>query len=286
MIHIVGAGTSIITASHSGNSSYIAALSVNQTLLVNKASQTITFPELPVKTTSDTDFSPGATTSSGLGIAYTSSNTAVATIVGDKIHIVGPGTSEITALQNGNSIYNEASNVLKTLTVKSTQTITFPAIPTKTTSSTDFNPEATASSGLPVTYTSSNTSVATVVGGLIHMVGAGTTNITASQPGNSSYTAAPDVVRVLTVNQTTAINYLNTDEFSVYPIPASDKISVKIPENKNVMIQMVSSSGQIVYNCNQTMVLEVIDISTFAKGNYTIKIVVDGQVIIKKIVIQ
>jgi hypothetical protein len=61
---------------------------------------------------------------------------------------------------------------------------------------------------------------------------------------------------------------------------------VKIPENKNVRVQLISPSGQIVFNAIQQTVMEVIDISTFAKGNYTIKIIVDGQVIIKKVVIQ
>ena len=55
----------------------------------------ITFAPIPQKTTCSVDFDPGATGSGP--IAYTSSNTAVATIVGNKVHIVGAGTSVITA---------------------------------------------------------------------------------------------------------------------------------------------------------------------------------------------
>ena len=55
----------------------------------------ITFNPIPQKNTCSPDFDPGATGSGP--IAYTSSNTAVATVVGHKVHIVGAGTSVITA---------------------------------------------------------------------------------------------------------------------------------------------------------------------------------------------
>jgi uncharacterized repeat protein (TIGR03803 family) len=285
-IHIVGVGTSIITASQSGNSNYNAATSVDQTLSVSKANQVITFPDLPLKAPGDADFSPGATSSSGLAVAYSSSNTAVATIVGDKIHIAGPGATDITASQIGNSNFNAATTVAKTLTVKSSQTITFPALPDKKMGNADFNPGATASSGLTVTYISSNTSVATIVGGLVHLVGPGTTNITATQSGNTSFTAATDVVQGLTVSQATAVTDLNSDDIKVYPVPASDKISIKIPANKVAQVEIISLTGQVTYRKTQTTQLEVIDISGFAKGYYTIRIILDEEVVIKKVEIQ
>jgi hypothetical protein len=85
--------------------------------------------------------------------------------------------------------------------VKQDQTITFPSIPTKLTTDADFSPGATASSGLPVTYSSSNAAVATILSGNIHIVGAGTATITATQAGNSVYNPAPAVSQLLTVNE-------------------------------------------------------------------------------------
>jgi hypothetical protein len=90
---------------------------------VLKANQTITFNALPAKTTADADFGPGATASSGLPVSYSSSNTAVATIVSGKIHIVGPGTSTITASQGGDTNYNAAPEVQQTLTVTHSVTV-------------------------------------------------------------------------------------------------------------------------------------------------------------------
>jgi hypothetical protein len=183
---------------------------VNGTLTITGgASQTITFNPLPVKTFGDADFAPGATASSGLAVSYTSSNTAVATIVSGNIHIVGAGSATITANQPGDGTYNAAPPVSQTLTVnKANQTITFGALPAKTFGNADFAPGATASSGLAVSYTSLNTAVATIVGSNIHIVGAGSATITASQAGNANYNAAPDVSQTLTVNKaatTTAI---------------------------------------------------------------------------------
>ncbi len=85
------------------------------------------------------------------------------------------------------------------LAVIGTQTITFDPLPAKTPGDADFAPGATASSGLPVAYASSNPAVATIVGGMVHIVGAGTTTITASQAGDASWAPAADVERTLTV---------------------------------------------------------------------------------------
>lgn len=59
---------------------------------------------------------------------------------------------------------------------------------------------ATASSGLPVTYTSSSTSIATVSGNVLTIVGAGSVIITANQSGDATYAAAPSSTQTLIVN--------------------------------------------------------------------------------------
>jgi hypothetical protein len=82
------------------------------------------------------------------------------------------------------------------------QTITFNALPAKTYGDADFAPGATASSSLPVSYTSSNNAVAMIVSNQIHIVGAGSATITANQPGDgTNYGAANPVTQTLTVNQ-------------------------------------------------------------------------------------
>lgn len=59
---------------------------------------------------------------------------------------------------------------------------------------------ATATSGLPVTFSSSNTSIATVSGNTLTIVGAGSVIITADQAGDATYAAAPSVTQTLIVD--------------------------------------------------------------------------------------
>jgi autotransporter-associated beta strand protein len=85
------------------------------------------------------------------------------------------------------------------ITVMANQAITFPALTAVQVEVADFDAGATASSALPISYSSSNESVATIVNGLVHIVGKGVATITASQSGNGTFNAAPAVSRQLTV---------------------------------------------------------------------------------------
>lgn len=85
---------------------------------------------------------------------------------------------------------------------KLAQVITFGALANRVHTAPAFLAGATSNSGLGVTYTSSSPSVATVNAstGLITPLTAGSTNITASQAGNSWYNAATPVVQPLTLS--------------------------------------------------------------------------------------
>ncbi|GAB6011312.1 LamG-like jellyroll fold domain-containing protein [Viscerimonas tarda] len=97
---------------------YNQALNAEQIAqLKNMGNQTITFEPFPEKNTNDADFDPGAISSSGLKIAYASSNARVARIVDGKIKITDAGTAEITASQDGEINYAAAQPVVRTLTV-------------------------------------------------------------------------------------------------------------------------------------------------------------------------
>lgn len=166
------------------------------------ASQSITFIPLLTKTYGDAPFSLNATTTSGLPITYTSSDPSIAAISGNMVTIVGAGNCTITASQGGNGSYYPASPVHQTLIVnKASQLITFSTTPTKTYGDPNFALTATASSGLQVVFASSNPAVASVVGNIITINGAGVTNITASQIGNSYYNPAANVSHNFEVNK-------------------------------------------------------------------------------------
>jgi hypothetical protein len=110
-----------IETSYSANL-YIDNASVTEVGAVSKQDQTIAGLSDMTQTVGDADFDLSATASSGLAVTYASSNTAVATISGSTVHVVGVGSTTITASQAGNDTYNAATNVTATLTVNAAST--------------------------------------------------------------------------------------------------------------------------------------------------------------------
>lgn len=98
------------------------------------------------------------------------------------------------------------------------QTITFANF-TKTYGDPDFDGGAVSSSGLPVTYASSDTTVATIVNGQIHITGAGTGHIVASQAGSADYAPAT-ATDTITVNKASlTITAMDTSIIYGLPLP-------------------------------------------------------------------
>ncbi|EAY28086.1 NHL domain-containing protein [Microscilla marina] len=151
-------------------------------------------------------FALTGTASSGLAVSFSSSNTSVATISGNLVTIVGAGTATITATQAGNDNYAPAPAVARTLTVnKHAQVVSFDlgSDASKKVGAPVFTLTGTASSGLAVSFSSSNASVVIVSGNLAVIVGAGTATVTANQAGNEKYASAPAIARTLTVTKKT-----------------------------------------------------------------------------------
>ena len=168
----IGAGTypSGVGASFAGDGSYASSSGTNS-LTVAKANQTITFGALAAKTYGDPSFTVSATASSGLVVSFSASGNC--TIATTTVTITGAGSCTITASQPGDSNYTAAPNVPQTFTIaKASQTITFDPLADKTTSDPPFTVSATASSGLPVSF--SATGSCTVSGNTVTITTTGT----------------------------------------------------------------------------------------------------------------
>ena len=191
-----------VGASFAGDSGFAAA-SGTGTLTVNKADQTISFDALANKTFGDADFMVSATASSGLPVSFSIAS-GPATISGNTVHITGAGSVTVHATQAGNSNYNAASAVDQSFTVgKADQTITFGPLANKTFGDSDFTVTATASSSLAVSF-SIQSGPATISGNAVHLTGAGTVTVRATQAGNTNYNAATPVDQSFTVAKKTA----------------------------------------------------------------------------------
>ena len=167
------------------------------------SAQTITFAPI-TKIYGEPNFVLTGTSSSGLPVTYAVTDPTIAQVVNnDSIHLVGPGTTTIIAYQNGNSTFMAAPPDTVVLQVNApNQAITGLADITKTFGSADFALTAVASSGLPVTYAIADPTVATITGGVVHLLKEGITTITATQPGNgTTFTLAVPITVTLTVTQ-------------------------------------------------------------------------------------
>ena len=100
--------TSTITGTDAGN--YTLTQPTTLSSNITKASQTITFNSIPFKCLSDVDFLPDASSSSGLSLSFSSSDTLVAKIISGKIHVVNIGSCTISCSQSGNTNYLSASS--------------------------------------------------------------------------------------------------------------------------------------------------------------------------------
>jgi hypothetical protein len=248
VVTMTGVGSATITASQAGDVNFNAATSVDRAFVVNKGNQTISFSNPGTYSFGSQPGTLVATASSGLAVTFVSSNTAVATVSGNTVTIVAPGTADITASQAGNSNYNAAPDVVRTLTVvKANQTISFDFLPTdKKVGDAAFTITSTSSSGLPVTFTSSNTAVATVSGNTVTIVNGGTTNIIASQAGNTNYNAAVDVSRSLVIKLTQTITLPEiTDKTQLDNLTVTATASSSLPVSLYITL---GSSGSSMTN--------------------------------------
>ena len=115
----------------------------------------------------------------------------------------GSGTATITPTDTGSGIvsttFDNQMDSLDFTVNAATQTITFGSLPNVTYGVSPITLMATASSGLPVSY--SVTGPATVAGSILTITGAGMVSVTASQAGNTSFPAATPVTQSFTVNK-------------------------------------------------------------------------------------
>ena len=201
------------TALNAGGPSY-----VTQNLLVTgigtgTAAQTITFAAIGAQT-AGTMVALQANASSGLPVTLTSVTPGICTVGGSIATLAAGGTCTIVASQAGNPVYAAASSVTQSFTVNlAAQTISFAAIPKQVmNASIPVRLNATASSGLPVTFTSSTPAICTVnPSSTATLLSVGQCTIQASQPGDGLAWAAASTVSqsfsVVTINPQTVASF-------------------------------------------------------------------------------
>jgi hypothetical protein len=273
------AGNYSITVSGGSDENYTFEY-VPGTLTINKANQTISIGAIANKIIRDNAFSVVASTTSGLTLSYNISGPA--TILGNTVTLTGTaGTVTITASQAGNINYNSASQSVsfEVIDPRQAQTISFGAIEDQILEVDQLLLQATASSGLPVTFELVS-GPATISGQEVSFIGLGTVVIRAKQSGNDDFHAATSVEQSFDVITITGLEGQVTG-LHIYPNPTADYFQIDIPKNEKAHISLLSMDGKEMMKVNPG---ERIDISTLRKGIYLIRIVISDRVTTRQII--
>jgi len=165
--------------------------------------QTISFYNIPDKLVGSAPFNLNVSASSGLLVtSYVVEGPAMS--VANQITLNGqPGLVTVRAIQSGNATYKPATPVERSFFVHpaniQNQTINFPNISNKLTTSGPFNLNASATSGLGISYDIVS-GPATVSGNTVSLTGAtGVVVVRACQSGNMQYDPANPVQRSFNV---------------------------------------------------------------------------------------
>jgi uncharacterized protein YjbI with pentapeptide repeats/uncharacterized protein YjdB len=230
-VSITGVGSATITITQSATTNFTDA-SNTVMLTVNKAtpvlstltvSSTRTYGSAPISAlTLPTSISNGA-------ITYSSSDDNVATIDNSGvITTVAAGFVVFTATQASTALYNQATKVSNTMTVRRQILLLERSSPTdavinKTYGDSYFTVSATnASNGGAITYETDNPSVAGVINastGVISVVSVGTATITARRAQTAQYTSEPISWTVEVARATATLSGLTDLSYNVTAAP-------------------------------------------------------------------
>jgi len=231
-VTIKALGNCSITASQAGQAAkWKAATPVTRTFAV-KSPQTLTFT-LSKSSMVFGDAAPRITASSsaGLTVTLTSSTTPVCTLSAQTITVLKAGTCTIVASQAGSATVVAAPSVTQSFTVALKPQVISWAQELDVVGPDDgpITLEASASSGLTVSFTATPASVCTLSGVDVTLVSLGNCVITARQAGDTKYAAAPSVVKTLKIRSPQEITF--------------DQISDQTLEDLLVELEASSDSG-------------------------------------------
>jgi hypothetical protein len=217
-VSFIGAGTCVVKADQAGDTDYNPAPQVQQSFLVGKGDQTISFTSSPpaTPTVGGATYTVTATATSGLAVTFTidASAASVCSIAGSTVSFIGAGTCVINANQAGDANWNPAPQEQQSFGVKNAQTISFTSSPpaTPTVGGATYNVTATATSGLAVTFTidPSASTVCSIAGSTVSFIGNGTCVINANQAGDANYYAAPQEQQSFGVKTAQSITFTSS----------------------------------------------------------------------------
>ena len=244
--------------------------------------QVINFSSLPDRPVNAGNIQLLATSTSGLPVAFSSLTPATCTTNGSTMILIAVGVCTIRASQTGDAAHDPAPTVDRSFNVTppiASQTITFGALGPRALNAGPFSVSATASSGLPVTFSSLTVGACTVNGNTVTLVAVGTCTIRASQAGDATYAPAPNVdqgfgVVATLVPQTITFAPLDNRPLGTQPFVLSASASSGLP----VSIVSITSATCLMNGNTVTLIATgtcTLRASQAGNGNYSPALNVD-----------
>jgi photosystem II stability/assembly factor-like uncharacterized protein len=195
---LTGLGEVVVRASQPGDATFAPAPEVERRFTVTAGANVITFASLPDVTFGIDPFTLAASATSDLPVSFELVS-GPAELDGDELTITGAGDVTVRAVQPGNALFEAAAPVEQSFTVnKAPQAISFDVPATVTLGDAPLELEATADSGLPVSFTLVS-GPATLVNNVLTFTGSGSVVVEATQDGDDNWLAAPVASRTITV---------------------------------------------------------------------------------------
>ncbi len=217
VVTLLTTGTCTITANAAqqtvGGTLYAVATPMPRSFTVTDAIQTITFnPTDKVYTVAPYNLTATIAPATGSLLTYTTSTPSICTVSSSgNVDLLDVGECTVTVTAAGGTFggvtYGPAT-VTKTFNATpAVQTVNFPTLPEwRLYEGDEITPAATATSGLPVTYTTTTPLVCSVVGGKIKVIGLGKCTVKATAAagtsGGTKYGESAEVTREFFITDT------------------------------------------------------------------------------------
>lgn len=223
-------GEATLKFSQPGNNIWEAAEDIYINIKVQKDKPVLYFRPIEVKKFNDSPFIPEVISSVDDKVNISVDDTSIAKIIDGKVVIQGCGETYITAFLQGDENREDATARVELKVIKADQQITFNNQSSFKFGDNPFELNATASSGLKVSYRAGNEDVISINGNTAEIKGAGESYIEALQEGDKNWNPAETVKREIKIEK------------------ADQQISFSIPDtitlgSQPVAADAVSSSG-------------------------------------------
>jgi CSLREA domain-containing protein len=253
--------SNLTITSATSNDTLTAALALNSSLNLTAAStavtaiptQTITFPAITGTQYASSQLTLSATASSGLPVSFSSTTPSVCTASGTTLSLLIPGTCVVHASQPGDAAHAAAPPLAQSFAVHiASQTLTFQAITGTQYALSQLTLTATASSGLPVSFTSITPTVCSVSGSNLSLLISGTCVVHALQAGNNVYSSAPPLAQSFAVHalsQTITFQAITGTQYALSQLTLTARAS------SGLTVSFTSTTPSVCYVLGSTLSL-------------------------------